>query len=388
VLNLARKALENKTRFQHFVERLPRPVASVDPSEKIAGAEKAQRIIQALDTLDEGHREIVALYYLEGVKIDLISRMVDRPPGTVKRMLAEARSELRKELIEMAREELDDYRLTGKQRERLAKIAEFPHKEPKISIQQLDRGAPQIRAVAAYGTFAPLCGGGEAGYANYDHPGGKLRYVCHAVVEGPIDVQGEPALRVNDLDFDPNGKAEWQWMPYFRVKDDTYTYCAKQCGSANKALQLVTPDHPDWGESQPSPESLIIEPGFKREPASRDDGLDWYGLVVDGNLYEVKIGKRLFTCVRRTGGGAKWKVKWSDSPVTCCATEEFFLEDGRLLLWRRYNGMKWSEKDPNRKSDAPGTYERLAEAGMPSLEVFGGNYYLWYDQIPDYALHE
>ena len=68
------------------------------------------------------------------------------------------------------------------------------------------------------------------------------------------------------------------------------------------------------------------------------------------------------------------------------STEEYFLGDGRLVLWRRYNGEKWSERDPERDENARGTYERLAEARAPAIEVFGEQYFLWYDQIPDYAL--
>jgi len=295
-------------------------------------------------------------------------------------MLAEARHVLRKELIEMAREEFTDYQLTEEQRARLARIATFPQVEPKISITRLDEDAPRIRALAAHGSFVPLRPGAEACYADYDHPGGKLVTVSHGRAEGPVDVNGKPAVRVDGLGFGGDGKVEWTWRPYYHLEGDTVLYCAKQCGHPDEGLPLVTPSHPDWKEPQPRPEPLALEPGSGNEP----DG-DRFGLLVDASLFEVKIGRRVFRCVRRIGGGARWKVDWSETPVTFCATEEFYLDDGRLLLWRRYNGLKWSEKDPHRRNDQPGTYERLAENGVPVLDVFGDVYYLWYDQIPDYA---
>jgi RNA polymerase sigma-70 factor (ECF subfamily) len=90
VSNLARKALEDRTRFQRFAERWPRPPSPVEAAEFVAGAEKAERIVQALNALDASHREIAALHYLEGLKIERISAIVNRPVGTIKRMLAEA----------------------------------------------------------------------------------------------------------------------------------------------------------------------------------------------------------------------------------------------------------------------------------------------------------
>jgi hypothetical protein len=297
-------------------------------------------------------------------------------------MLAEARGKLRKELIEMAREEFKEYQLGEEQRERLAKIAKFPRVEPKISFKRLGEKGSRLRAIGVYGSFVELCPGREACYADYDHPGGKLTMVSHVRAE-QIDVKGKSALMLNHLCFSEDGKVEGVWGPCcYRLQGDKYLYCAKKHGQPDEEMPLLTPDSPDWNEPQPKPESLIIVPGACRKPDS-----DWNGFIVDTNLCEVKIGKRLFRCLRRTRGGGKRKVDWSDTPVTVSATEEFFLKDGRLLLWRRYNGLWWSEKHAKvKKKYAKGTYESLAKAGMAMLEIFGEKYYLWYDQIPDYAI--
>jgi|GEM_PF-494977 len=382
-LNLARKMLDERTRRQRFMERLPAMAPGPDPAEELADKQATRELMRALDGLDEPRREVVVLHYLQGMTVDAVARLISRPAGSLKRMLAEARGELRQELIEMAREEFREYQLTEEQRQRLTKIATFPRTEPNISIVPVHDEAAEVRSLATHGSFVELRVGAEACYADYDHPGGKLTHISHARVDGPLDVQGKPALREDGLFFDQHGRIDGTCRPYFHLEGDTYLYCAKQwCeGHPPKGMPLLTPDHPDWKEPQPEPASFLIVPGSREEP----DG-DHGGFIVDSTLYRVKIGRRAFTCVRCTGGGALWQVEWSDSPVTFCATEEFFLEDGRLLLWRRYNGLKWSEQNPGRDRDAPGTYERLAEAGMPSLDIFGHTYYLWYDQIPDYAI--
>lgn len=382
VTNLARKALAKRTRTQRFLQRHRPDAYAPDPAEQFADNEHLRTVVGALDALEQSHREVVVLYYLGEMRVADVAEIAGRPVGTVKRMLAEARAELRTELMDMARKESGEYRLTEEQRKRLALIPTFPQVEPAITTAPLDEAAPEVRIVAPHGNFPRLEAGAEACHADYDHPGGELTSVTHVVVGGPCDLDGvsAPAFSFDGMSFSGEGKVEWGWRPYYTVDGDAALYCAKQVQPAGEPGPLLTPDHPDWHEAEPQPEALALTPGCVTEPV---DG--WSGLIVDKSMWEVTIGERRFECIRRCGGG-KWHVEWCEEPVTVCGTEEFFLPDGRLLLWRRYNGMKWSARNPKRNDDDPGTYEMLAEVGVPSLEVFGCTYYLWYDQIPSYAI--
>jgi RNA polymerase sigma-70 factor (ECF subfamily) len=380
VLNRCRKVLDRRTRTQRFLERLPQTAETSDPMRELSLKENARQVLQALETLDELHREVVMLYYFEDMKVDGIALLVGRPAGTIKRVLSEARGRLREELVDMAREEFPEYHLTDEQRRRLDMIPVFPREEPKIATIALAEEAASITAAAPHGNFPALHAAAEARYADYDWPGRKLTSVTHVRVEGPFEIMGRQALRYDDLSFSPEGKPEWIWRPYYCVEDDTVLYCAKQCGT-NESSPLIARGQPDWGEPLHPPESLRVVPGSSKDPEG-----ELNGSVVDANLWEVHVGRRSFRCIRRVTGGGKEVVEWSDVPVSGVATEEFFLTDGRMLLWRRYNGLRWSARSPGRKEDAPGTYELLEEAGVPALEIFGDRYYLWYDQIPDYAV--
>ena len=284
----------------------------------------------------------------------------------------------------MAREEFQEYRLTEEQRERLSKIPKFPRAEPKVTVAVTDRPAPEVTVVSPLGCFPPLVLGAEVCFADYDQPGGGLTGLSHVITVGPVDVDGEPAFRMDDVTFGADGRFDGAWRPHFRWLDDaTALYCAKQSSHSGKppeAAPLLTPGHPDWGEGEPRPESLLLVPGRETPP----DG-EHNGNVVDARLWGVKIGRRTFECIRRVDGGGMQTASWSPEPVTDVATEEFFLPDGRLLLWRRYNGQAWSRRNPGR-TKSRGAYERLEKAGTLSLEVFGHAYRLWYDQIPEYAL--
>jgi len=386
VMNLARKTLERRTTAQRHMGQLPEPDRSTEPSQLAESRERTRQVMQALDGLDEPRREVAVLHYIEGLKVHDVAGLVQRPLGSVKRMLAEARGRLRKELIEMAREEFEEYGLTDRQRERLAKIGEFPRREPKIEATRLDEEASPVRAAGPCGTFVAMQPGAEAVFGCYDHPQRKLTGVTHVCVEGPIDVAGESTLRLDHIDFEPDGKPEWGWLPHYHVDGDSCAYAAKRYGPIRKDMPLITPGDAAWKEAQPEPQALRLQPGDTLDPPEPTGDFGAEGFCVDESLWRLKIGRRSFHCLRRVGVTTHHRVPWSDSLVTDTATESFYLGDGRCVLFRRYNGMRWSAQNPARASDKPGTYEALAEAGVPSLDAFGQTYWLWYDQIPDYAL--
>jgi RNA polymerase sigma-70 factor, ECF subfamily len=369
VVNLARDVVRKRGRVPIDVTR-PR---TTGPEEHAMRRERATLVVDVLDRLDELHREVVILHHVEGLRVREVAGLVDRPEGSVKRMLSEARDRLKRELIDMAREEFTDHRLTDEQRARLARISSFPRKEPVIRTEPTDEPAPEVLARAPSAVFPELKPGAEACFATYDHPGGKLTGMSHVRVEGPVDVAGKPALRYDHVDFGPDRDIEWCWAPHYRVNGEVATYCAKSFGKPGETGGLILPDDPDWGEPAPRTENLRLTPGTNRET----------GVVVDDRLWSVKIGRRKHRCVRRLFGGSPRRVDWTEDEVTDCALEEFLLTDGRLLLFRRYNGTEWTARNPGRASQESGWIETLAAAGMPEMAVFGHRYRLWYDQVPN-----
>jgi RNA polymerase sigma-70 factor (ECF subfamily) len=373
-VNLSRRVAKRRKREREGTPRAAPPDPARDPVSAAARSEDASRIGDVLSRLDEAHREALVLHHVEGLGVREVSELLDRPAGTVKRLLFEARERLRGELIEMAREEFEDYRLTDGQRERLACIPTFPRREPLIETTRLDDEAPEVLALAPSAVFPALAPGAETAFATYDHPGGKLTSISHVRVEGPVEVEGRPALRYDHVDFGPDGNVEWSWMPCYRAEGEMAVYCAKSFGSPGETPSLILPDDEDWGEAAPRPETLRLVPGKETVP----------GPVVDRHLWSVKIGRRTQRCVRRVFGSEAREVDWSETPVTDAATEEFLLPDGRLLLFRRYNGTEWTAANPARSSHEAGWFENLA--GLPEIEVFGHTFRLWYDQVPAFAL--
>ncbi|MFV1958744.1 MAG: RNA polymerase sigma factor [Planctomycetota bacterium] len=381
VVNTGRRVVEKRRRTRQGTPPVAGRGGPDDPEEATMRNERRRSVSEALDRLDEAHREVVVLHYVQGLRVREVADLLDRPEGSVKRMLSEARLRLKRELVEMARDEFDEVRLTDEQRKRLERIPTFPRREPVIRVAPLDDRAPEVRARAPSAVFPGLRPGAEACFATYDHPGGRLTSLSHVRVEGPVDVDGSPALRCDQVDFGPDGAVEWVWAPHYRVVGDRAIYCAKSFGKPHAPRRPLRPGDAEWGEPAPREESLRLVPGACHEPSESGRGC-----LVDPNPWAVRIGRRTHRCIRRPTAAATRRGAWAEAEVTDWALEEFLDEAGRLLLFRRYNGTAWTAVDPRRKGHEAGWIETLAAAGTPQIEVFGHAYRLWYDQIAEAAL--
>ena len=134
-------------------------------------------------------------------------------------------------------------------------------------------------------------------------------------------------------------------------------------GSSERELELIVPGDRNWNEPPPRFESRILPPGEKRDP----DGV-YHGFYAGRTeSAQFSSGRKDSHVFRRASRGAMSAVTWSEKPVTAEATEELFLQDGRLFLWCRYHGLRWSAKNPKRKEKRSGTYELLRAAKVPEF---------------------
>ncbi len=80
------------------------------PDKAASRRELRDAVMVALQRLSEIQRETATLFYINGYSVDDISRFTDRPTGTVKRRLHDARQNLRKELVDMVEQGLKQSR--------------------------------------------------------------------------------------------------------------------------------------------------------------------------------------------------------------------------------------------------------------------------------------
>lgn len=65
------------------------------PEDRAAGAERWRRLEEGMATLSPEHREVLELFYAEGLSVREVARVQGCPPGTAKTRLFHARQRLR-----------------------------------------------------------------------------------------------------------------------------------------------------------------------------------------------------------------------------------------------------------------------------------------------------
>jgi RNA polymerase sigma-70 factor (ECF subfamily) len=84
--------------------------SSTEPPPILEASERRDAVLQAIGRLSEPLRVPTTLFYINGYSEKDVSRMMERPVGTIKRRLHDARQQLRKELMNMVESELKDSR--------------------------------------------------------------------------------------------------------------------------------------------------------------------------------------------------------------------------------------------------------------------------------------
>jgi RNA polymerase sigma-70 factor (ECF subfamily) len=110
--NLVRRHLRGDHRRRAGMARVPAPGAEPDPSDEIAdrldGASRADRVLQALRSLPERDQELFVLCVWEELSYQQAAAALSIPVGTVRSRLSRARSGLRLALGELGVESGDE----------------------------------------------------------------------------------------------------------------------------------------------------------------------------------------------------------------------------------------------------------------------------------------
>ena len=104
-LNLCRRALQERARWAR-ADGLEPPAPGPGPHEAAEAAQIAERVRAAIAALPAGQRAAVALFHLGGLSHAEVAGRLGTRPGAVKTRLHKARGALRRELVEVHREEI------------------------------------------------------------------------------------------------------------------------------------------------------------------------------------------------------------------------------------------------------------------------------------------
>ena len=105
---------------------------SLHPDRALERKEFRREVMEAIESLSEGNRLAVTLFYLDGLSYREVSEFLEVPISTVKTRLHKARNKLKEELWAMAERELSNSRLGPEFTRRVLEKVEIVWTEPTI----------------------------------------------------------------------------------------------------------------------------------------------------------------------------------------------------------------------------------------------------------------
>ena len=263
-------------------------------------------------------------------------------------------------------------------------MKQLPEYIPAYTICPVDKAPFPVKWEELMGWFIVPKLGETLTWAMYDDPLGKRTMTCKLRVTGKAEVHGIEGVEISALEYEPVESEQIDGQnPVARsfVAQLTETHCrvlaeSQLEGGVRKYRTFLDGEEflRNWGfgpdncgnETNPVPKGEITRSGSQVNTVPEEELLDVvgrYAMTIGGKRYDT-------ICVMDV-------ENYCGSGV---ATEQYIDENGRTVLWRRFNrddwqwerngGKPWSQVLPNS--------ERIT--------VNGKIYVHWYDCITDYIL--
>jgi len=314
-------------------------------------------------------REVLELFYWKGLSLAEISGALNIPLGTVKSRLNTARERFRKQ-----------YPYPPKGAILMTKLPEFM---PKYTIEKLNQAPFSTRWEELQGWQIVPRLGEKLSWGLYDAPSGKRTEYTELEVTGRVEVHGIEGVEIAATQYDAED--------YYRTgrMEKTERRIAAQLTATHS--RFLAESHVEDGVRKCytflDGDAFLNNWGFGENNCGNEVNLTPKGLLKrEGNIVNGQIPKEVVDIVGRyrvTIGEKTYDtvcvmdIQCFDD---CIASEQYIDQNGRTVLWRRFNrddwavdrfgGKPWSEKLPDN--------ERLT--------INGETYVHWYDCISDYIL--
>ena len=324
---------------------------------------------ETLEILTDRDREVLQLYYWQQLSLEEISAKLDIPVGTVKSRLNTARERFKKQYPYPPKGDF----IMGK----------MPKKMPAYTIERLDKEPFECKWEEMQGWLIVPKLGQRLNWGMYDFPERTCTNWCEMAVVGRAEVHGIEGVEISATQYgvgndrDPGFEDSMERRLVAQLTDTHSRYLLESHveDGVRKVYTFLDGDEflNNWGfgedncgnETNLAPKGLLTREGnaiIGHTPKEVVDVVGRYKVTINGKAYDT-------VCVM--------DIQCFNDSV---ASEQFVDQNGRTVLWRRFNkndweiqrfgGKLWSEKLPDN--------ERIT--------VNGETYVHWYDCISDYIL--
>ena len=336
------------------------------------GISVVHTVRETLDRLGDKDKQILYLYFWKELPQTEIAKLLDIPVGTVKSRLHTAKQHFKNKYPYQTQKPKGD-----------TTMQKLPEYIPDYTIERLDAEPFSVRWEELQGWLIVPRVGQKLTWGMYDFPERKRTEYTEMEVIGKAEVHGIEGVEVVAMQFDPadyyrTGALDRVERRFVAQLTDTHSrYLAETHmeDGVRKCYTLL------------DGEAFLNNWGFGEDNCGNEVDLHPKGLLHrEGNYVSGTIPREVVDVVGRyrvTIAGKSYDTVCV-MDIECfndaVASEQYVDQNGRTVLWRRFNrddwaidrfgGKPWSEKFPDN--------ERLT--------INGETYVHWYDCISDYIL--
>ena len=336
------------------------------------GISVVHTVRETLDRLGDKDKQILYLYFWKELSQNEIAKLLDIPVGTVKSRLHTAKQHFKSKHPYQTQKPKGD-----------TTMQKLPEYIPDYTIERLDAAPFSVRWEELQGWLIVPRVGQKLTWGMYDFPERKRTEYTEMEVVGKAEVHGIEGVEVVAMQFDS--------ADYYRTGalDRVERRFVAQLTDTHSRYLAET--HVEEGVRKCytflDGEVFLNNWGFGEDNCGNEVNLYPKGLLHrEGNCVTGTIPREVVDvvgCYRVTIGGKSYDtvcVMDIECYNDAVASEQYVDQNGRTVLWRRFNrddwaidrfgGKPWSEKFPDN--------ERII--------INGETYVHWYDCVSDYIL--
>ena len=336
------------------------------------GISVVHTVRETLDRLGDKDKQILYLYFWKELPQAEIAKLLDIPVGTVKSRLYTAKQHFKNKYPYQTQKPKGD-----------TTMKTLPEYIPDYTIERLDAEPFSVRWEELQGWLIVPRVGQKLTWGMYDFPERKRTEYTEMEVIGKAEVHGIEGVEVVAMQFDPadyyrTGALDRVERRFVAQLTDTHSRYLAETHMEDGVRKCYT---------FLDGEAFLNNWGFGEDNCGNEVNLRPKGLLHrEENCVTGTIPREVVDVVGRyrvTIGGKSYDtvcVMDIECYNDAVASEQYVDQNGRTVLWRRFNrddwaidrfgGKPWSEKLPDN--------ERLT--------INGETYVHWYDCISDYIL--
>ena len=336
------------------------------------GISVVHTVRETLDRLGDKDKQILYLYFWKELPQNEIAKLLDIPVGTVKSRLHTAKQHFK-----------NKYPYQTQKPKGEPTMQKLPEYIPDYTIERLDAEPFSVRWEELQGWLIVPRVGQKLTWGMYDFPERKRTEYTEMEVIGKAEVHGIEGVEVVAMQFDSadyyrTGALDRVERRFVAQLTDTHSRYLAETHMEDGVRKCYT---------FLDGEAFLNNWGFGEDNCGNEVDLHSKGLLHrEGNCVTGTIPREVVDVVGRyrvTIGGKSYDtvcVMDIECYNDAVASEQYVDQNGRTVLWRRFNrddwaigrfgGKPWSEKFPDN--------ERIT--------INGETYVHWYDCISDYIL--